>query len=147
MGHVVPRQSGAGPADGDGDRRPVGLAVEAAPHAPERRDGRDEAIERHEIEHAQQANGIRKEDAGHTVTVTPGTLLERTYASTTIEVNSFHHQALRDVAPDLEINAVSPDEVVEAVQRRIGEFVADQLTTDGSMEPVLAAVLRREIDP
>jgi len=39
------------------------------------------------------------------------------------------------------------DEVVEAVQRRIGEFVADQLTTDGSMEPVLAAVLRREIDP
>jgi GTPase len=39
------------------------------------------------------------------------------------------------------------EEVVEAVQRRIGDIVADQLSHDGSMEPVLAAVLRREIDP
>ncbi len=39
------------------------------------------------------------------------------------------------------------EEVVEAVQRRIGEIVAGQLSRDGDMEPVLAAVLRREIDP
>jgi LAO/AO transport system kinase len=39
------------------------------------------------------------------------------------------------------------DEVVEAVQRRIGAYVAGQLSSDGAMEPVLAAVLRREIDP
>ena len=39
------------------------------------------------------------------------------------------------------------EEVVEAVQRRVGEMVGDQLSRDGAMEPVLAAVLRREIDP
>lgn len=38
-------------------------------------------------------------------------------------------------------------EVIEAVQRRIGEYVGEELTRDGSMEPVLAKVLRREIDP
>ena len=39
------------------------------------------------------------------------------------------------------------EEVVEAVQRRIGAYVGEELSRNGSMEPVLAAVLRREIDP
>ncbi|HKW44805.1 MAG TPA: methylmalonyl Co-A mutase-associated GTPase MeaB [Candidatus Eremiobacteraceae bacterium] len=39
------------------------------------------------------------------------------------------------------------EEVVEAVQQRIGRIVGEQLSKNGSMEPVLAAVLRREIDP
>ena len=39
------------------------------------------------------------------------------------------------------------EEVVEAVQQRIGRLVGEQLSKNGTMEPVLAAVLRREIDP
>jgi len=39
------------------------------------------------------------------------------------------------------------EEVVEAVQRRIGTLVGEQLRNNGSMEPVLAQVLRRELDP
>jgi LAO/AO transport system kinase len=39
------------------------------------------------------------------------------------------------------------EEVIEAVQRRIGEYVGEELSRNGSMEPVLAAVLRRDIDP
>jgi LAO/AO transport system kinase len=39
------------------------------------------------------------------------------------------------------------EEVVEAVIRRIGDHVTEELSRNGSMEPVLAAVLRREIDP
>jgi len=39
------------------------------------------------------------------------------------------------------------DEVIEAVQRRIGDYVGEELARNGSMEPVLAAVLRRELDP
>ena len=39
------------------------------------------------------------------------------------------------------------EEVIEAVQQRIGRIVGEQLSSNGSMEPVLAAVLRREIDP
>jgi putative glutamine amidotransferase len=70
-----------------------------------------------DIQHAQHKDGIVAHEPGHTVKVTPGSLLERTYESDTIAVNSFHHQALRDVAPELEINAVAPDEVVESVAR------------------------------
>jgi len=39
------------------------------------------------------------------------------------------------------------EEVIEAVQRRIGTLVGEQLRNNGSMEPVLAQVLRRELDP
>ena len=39
------------------------------------------------------------------------------------------------------------DEVVEAVKRQVGAYVSDELARNGSMEPVLAAVLRRELDP
>lgn len=70
-----------------------------------------------ELEHAQQNAGIAKEEPSHSVRVTPGSLLERTYEASTIEVNSFHHQAIKDLAPDLEINGVATDEVVESVDR------------------------------
>ncbi|HXW76918.1 MAG TPA: methylmalonyl Co-A mutase-associated GTPase MeaB [Candidatus Eremiobacteraceae bacterium] len=39
------------------------------------------------------------------------------------------------------------DEVVEAVRQRIGDVLEDELSSDGRMETVLAAVLQREIDP
>jgi putative glutamine amidotransferase len=70
-----------------------------------------------QVEHAQQNAGITKEDPSHIVNATPGSLLERTYGSSTIEVNSFHHQAIKDLAPDLEINGVAADEIVESVHR------------------------------
>lgn len=68
-----------------------------------------------EIQHAQQNVGIRAEDPGHTVAVTPGSLLERTYEADKVDVNSFHHQALKDIAPGLAVDAVAPDEIVESV--------------------------------
>jgi len=39
------------------------------------------------------------------------------------------------------------EEVIEAVRLRIGTLVGEQLANDGSMEPVLAQVLSRELDP
>jgi len=76
-----------------------------------------------DIQHAQQAACIRKEDPGHTVSVTPGSLLERTYESSTIEVNSFHHQALKDIAPALSVDAVAPDEIVESVSAKENNWI------------------------
>lgn len=76
-----------------------------------------------EIEHRQQHNRIRKEDPSHIVTVTAGSLLHRTYESEEIAVNSFHHQAIRDLAPELRINGVSPDEVVEGVSHPQSSWV------------------------
>lgn len=68
-----------------------------------------------EIAHAQQERGIRKEDPGHSVRVISGSLLQRTYDSDTIEVNSFHHQAIRGLGAGLVVNAVAPDGIIESV--------------------------------
>ena len=38
-------------------------------------------------------------------------------------VNSYHHQALRDLAPGLEAMAVAPDGVIEAVWRPESRFL------------------------
>lgn len=70
-----------------------------------------------QVEHAQQNAGVTKEDPSHVVNATPGSLLEQTYGTTTIEVNSFHHQAIKEVAPELQINGLAADEVVESVNR------------------------------
>jgi len=70
-----------------------------------------------EVEHAQQNDGVTKENPSHRVNTTPGSLLEQTYGASSIEVNSFHHQAIKDLAPDLEINGVAADEVIESVNR------------------------------
>jgi putative glutamine amidotransferase len=38
-------------------------------------------------------------------------------------VNSFHHQAAKDVAPDLLVSATSPDGVIEALEASGNSFV------------------------
>lgn len=53
--------------------------------------------------------------ACHTVAVTPGTPLYDIVGCGTLEVNSFHHQAVKAVAPSLTACALSRDGVVEAV--------------------------------
>ena len=55
----------------------------------------------------------------HTVNVTVGTMLSRITGlleGGSIQVNSMHHQAVRDVAPSLVASARSSDQLVEAVE-------------------------------
>ena len=53
----------------------------------------------------------------HTVDITPGTLLSRILGAehASIAVNSMHHQAIKDVAPGLEVCGYAPDKMIEAV--------------------------------
>ena len=69
-----------------------------------------------EISHRQQENGISKEDPGHEVDVQPDSLLAATYGAPSVAVNSFHHQSLKEIAPDLRVNAVAPDGTIEGVE-------------------------------
>jgi len=55
-------------------------------------------------------------ELGHGVTVTEGTLLHRIAGKTQMNVNSAHHQAVRDVAEGTIINAVAPDGVIEGIE-------------------------------
>jgi putative glutamine amidotransferase len=57
-----------------------------------------------------------RHEPGHTVTIMPDTLLHRIVESTAMQVNSAHHQAVRDAGPHAVVNALAPDGVIEGVE-------------------------------
>ena len=57
----------------------------------------------------------------HVVRLQPGSLAARALGGTECRVNSFHHQAVRDLAPKLVATGWSEDGVVEAVEAAPGE--------------------------
>ena len=57
-----------------------------------------------------------RHEAGHGVTVTPGTLLHRIVGTPTMQVNSSHHQAVREPGRFAVVNAVAADSVIEGVE-------------------------------
>lgn len=62
----------------------------------------------------------------HTILVKPGTHLHEIVGADELEVNSFHHQAIRDVAPGLLVNATSPDGVIEGLESPDGRVLTVQ---------------------
>ena len=70
-----------------------------------------------DIEHRQHEAGYRAPDKSHRVTVESNSRLHDVYGTTEIESNSFHHQAIRDVAEDLVVIGRAPDGIIEAVDR------------------------------
>ena len=59
----------------------------------------------------------------HSISVEPGSRLHAALGVEEIEVDSFHHQALDRVAPELEVVARAPDGVVEAVEMDADAYV------------------------
>src|SRR3954447_20571868 len=57
-----------------------------------------------------------RDQAGHAVSVVPGTLLARIAEADTIQVNSSHHQAVRSPGRFAKVNATAPDGVIEGVE-------------------------------
>ena len=57
-----------------------------------------------------------RDQAGHAVMVTEGTLLHRISGQTQLLVNSAHHQAVKDVGNNVVINSVAPDGVIEGIE-------------------------------
>jgi putative glutamine amidotransferase len=52
----------------------------------------------------------------HPITLVPGSWLAAQLGTAELPVNTFHHQALRDIAPGLHITGRAPDGVIEAVE-------------------------------
>ena len=65
------------------------------------------------LEHEQKNS---RTEPGHSVTVTPGTLLHSIVGGGTIEVNSAHHQAVAKVAPGCVVDATASDGVIEGIE-------------------------------
>ncbi len=57
-----------------------------------------------------------RHEPGHPIAVTLGTLLHRIVGNTSMQVNSAHHQAVRDPGPHAVINAIAPDQVIEGIE-------------------------------
>lgn len=54
--------------------------------------------------------------ASHTVQLEKGSLLYKLFGTETLPVNSFHHQAVKEVAPGFKVTARSSDGVIEAIE-------------------------------
>ncbi|MGB8181853.1 MAG: gamma-glutamyl-gamma-aminobutyrate hydrolase family protein [Stellaceae bacterium] len=62
-------------------------------------------------------------EPGHTVKIAPNTLLRRVTQLAEMPVNSAHHQAVKDTAPGLIVDAVAPDGVIEGIEDPKRRFV------------------------
>jgi len=57
-----------------------------------------------------------RDEPGHSVAVTPGTLLHRIVGRDSLDVNSAHHQAAKGEPSGVKVNAVAPDGVIEGIE-------------------------------
>jgi len=55
-------------------------------------------------------------EAGHTVEIREGTLLHKIVGTTSLPVNSAHHQAAKDVSENITVNAWAEDGVIEGIE-------------------------------
>jgi putative glutamine amidotransferase len=58
----------------------------------------------------------------HGLRVEPGSVMHRTLGRLETEVNSRHHQAIRDLAPSLRATAWAADDVIEGAEPRDGDL-------------------------
>lgn len=67
-------------------------------------------------------NDVPSDYLAHDITVQPDSLLHEILGAGALRVNSLHHQGIRVLAPDLYASAVSPDNLIEAVEVRNHPF-------------------------
>lgn len=72
------------------------------------------------LQHAQKAP---RGHMAHAVDIQPGTLLHAIYGQSVVQVNTFHHQAVRQLAPGCVASAHSRDGLIEAIERLGAAFV------------------------
>ena len=66
------------------------------------------------IQHSQDAPGSY---GTHSVTINKNSVLYKQVGKEKVAVNSFHHQAVKDIAPGFKVTATSKDGVVEAIEK------------------------------
>jgi putative glutamine amidotransferase len=66
------------------------------------------------IRHVQNA---QRHVAGHTVSIVADTVLDGIFGKAAIRTNSFHHQAVKELAPGFIVGARAADGVIEAMEK------------------------------
>ncbi|MBI2182637.1 MAG: gamma-glutamyl-gamma-aminobutyrate hydrolase family protein [Deltaproteobacteria bacterium] len=73
----------------------------------------------------QHEQGAKKEIGGHIVNIARGTRLEQILRRRSLEVNTTHHQAVKEIGTGLVVNATAEDGLIEGIESRIFSFVID----------------------
>ncbi|TVQ36287.1 MAG: gamma-glutamyl-gamma-aminobutyrate hydrolase family protein [Spirochaetaceae bacterium] len=63
------------------------------------------------------------ESPAHEVSITPDSRLHAILQRERLAVNSFHHQAIKELAPGFKVTAVADDGIIEAIEREGDRFV------------------------
>ncbi len=62
----------------------------------------------------------------HTVRLEAGTALEKIFGTEELLTNSYHHQAIKDLAPGFIISARATDGIIEGIENEAGSVIAVQ---------------------
>jgi putative glutamine amidotransferase len=88
-----------------------------------------------------------RDEPGHDVKITPGTLLHKITGTESMSVNSAHHQAVRTIGKDMVIDAVAPDGVIEGIELPGKRFcLGVQWHPEFSIDPGDSKILHAFID-
>ena len=78
-----------------------------------------------QLEHALHHEHVKGEPYNrltHSIEIDPESHLARALGTTHLDVNSLHHQSVKQVAPEFHIVARAPDGIVEGIERLNGSF-------------------------
>lgn len=67
--------------------------------------------------HQQIPNHYLRDNSKHNVELVENTFLYEVYEKKNIEVNSYHKQAIKDLAPEFKITAISEDGIIEGIEK------------------------------
>ncbi len=60
--------------------------------------------------------GFERDHLAHPISIEPGTRLHNLLESSTVDVNSMHHQGVKRLGSGLRVSAVAPDGLIEAIE-------------------------------
>jgi putative glutamine amidotransferase len=75
------------------------------------------------IHHQQSDIGIPRAQTSHAVRVVPNSRLRSIVGVEEMQTNSFHHQALKQIAEGLVVTAYAPDDIIEAAESPSHRYV------------------------
>jgi putative glutamine amidotransferase len=67
--------------------------------------------------------GYSRDYLAHTVSVVPGSRLGAILQQPEVQVNSMHHQGVKQLAPGLVVSALAPDGLIEGIESSNGHFM------------------------
>lgn len=76
--------------------------------------------------HGHYQDTASRSEGYHTVTITPGTVLAAALGEGELLTNSYHHQAVKDLAPGFRVCARTGDGVIEGIEKEDGSILGVQ---------------------